>query len=113
MEHPWTEVTYRRPKTASSRTVIVKFQDGTDVSKLPTAYVSAAVTNAAGLSSTEKMDTYVKVRPTQNLIAADTYRPTAQAKLLALQEITMEDGSHPVRTYLAAPGTTSKGSYME
>lgn len=107
MNGTWTTVTYGCPKGAVAETIILKPQDGTNVSHHLPAFTAAAVMHSTRLTKAEKQGTYIKTRIVQGLIAADTCKVSAQSKLLNLTEIELEDGKHPIRTYLAIPGAIS------
>lgn len=109
MENPWTLVSYSRPKGVINATIIAKITDGTDVGSLPQGIMATAIMNAANLNIAERRDTYFKIRTQQNIVVIDTYRKTAQDKLLRVEEVVLEDGPHPANTYLAAPDATCKG----
>lgn len=109
MELDWTLVGERTARYHENVTIIIKFTDGTDLSKLPQDEVGAALLQESSLNNAERKDTYVKIRKMQNVIAVDTYRPTAERKLLAVQSIQLDNKTHPVSSYMASSLADSKG----
>ncbi|KAG0414408.1 hypothetical protein HPB47_008442 [Ixodes persulcatus] len=63
--------------------------------------ISNQIRTTAQLTKQERLDTFIKLRAPQNLIAIDTYRPTAAEKIMALQHIAIQDKLHPLSTYIA------------
>lgn len=109
MGDDWVTVSYRREKDATSSTIIAKLTDGTDLESVPRGLLANAVMNAAGLNSVERRDTYFKPRPRQNLTVIDTYRKSAKDKILAIKQVSLEDGPHPFSAYTATPENSCKG----
>ncbi|KAG0418507.1 hypothetical protein HPB47_004790 [Ixodes persulcatus] len=69
-------------------TIIVKLSDDINLGSLDTHMIGADVVQATGLNTIERKGTCIKVRTIQNLLAIDTYRPSAEAKLIALNYCT-------------------------
>ncbi|KAH7931791.1 hypothetical protein HPB49_025905 [Dermacentor silvarum] len=108
-DQDWQTVRDASKRLEEHITIIVKVTDGTALQELPPDCVGPSVVHAAALTTTEKKDTYVKVRTVQNLIAVDSYRPTAIEKLLRIRQISIMGTQHPVLTYQANGTNTVKG----
>ncbi|KAH7948796.1 hypothetical protein HPB49_002461 [Dermacentor silvarum] len=90
-------------------TATVKVTLGTALQELPPDCVGPSVVHAAGLTTTENKDTYVKVRTEQNLIEVDSYRPTAIEKFIRLRQVSITGTQHPVLTNQTNGTNTVKG----
>ncbi|KAH7941071.1 hypothetical protein HPB49_009761 [Dermacentor silvarum] len=108
-DQDWQTVRDASKRLEEHITIIVKVTDGTALQELPPDCVGPSVVHAAALTTTEKKDTYVKVRTVQNLIAVDSYRPKAIEKLLRIRQISIMGTQHPVLTYQVNGTNTVKG----
>ncbi|KAH7941317.1 hypothetical protein HPB49_012189 [Dermacentor silvarum] len=108
-DQDWQTVRDASKRLEEHITIIVKVTDGTALQELPPDCVGPSVVHAAALTTTEKKYTYVKVRTVQNLIAVDSYCPTAIEKLLRIRQISIMGTQHPVLTYQANGTNTVKG----
>lgn len=90
-------------------TIIVKLTDGTNIAALSPHEVGARILDTVGLTRAERSDTYLKVRTIQNLIAIDTYRPSAEKKILQLTQVNIAGTTRPARAYLATSQANTKG----
>ncbi|KAM7315802.1 uncharacterized protein ISCGN_005585 [Ixodes scapularis] len=89
------------PRQTTAMTIIMKTTDNFNLSTIPLIVISNQIRTTAQLTKQERLDTYIKLRAPQNLIAIDTYRPTAAEKIMALQHIAIQDKLHPLSTYIA------------
>ncbi|KAH9374027.1 hypothetical protein HPB48_005296 [Haemaphysalis longicornis] len=106
--HPWQFPT-TAPRQATSTTVVLKFLDNTNLSALNFAHLCHAILQTAGLTKLERNDTFIKLRASQNLLAIDTYRPTAVQKIVSMQEVLTNSKCHGVRSYVANDPSNARG----
>ncbi|KAG0440750.1 hypothetical protein HPB47_016191 [Ixodes persulcatus] len=99
--NPWITVLPRHFKNRSYDTVIIKITDGLNLKESSHQKIGQAITLAAQFTPGERLETFFKVREGPNLIAADTYRPSAKSKLLRLTSINIDGVNRPTSTYLA------------
>ncbi|KAM7290289.1 hypothetical protein ISCGN_026934 [Ixodes scapularis] len=99
--NPWITVLPRHFKNRSYDTVIIKITDGLNLKETSHQKIGQAIMLAAQFTAGERLETFFKVREGPNLIAADTYRPSAKSKLLRLTSINIDSVSRPTSTYLA------------
>ncbi|KAG0410943.1 hypothetical protein HPB47_011946 [Ixodes persulcatus] len=88
-------------------TIIVKLSDNINLGSVDTH--GADVLHAAGLNTIELKDTYIKVRTIQNLLAIDTYRPSAESKLFALKTVHIRRKQREIRTYKVNDPANARG----
>lgn len=62
-----------------------------------------------GFNKLEKSDIFINLRVSQNLLAIDTYRPTAEWKITAMQEVTLNGKCRGVRSYVANEPSNDRG----
>ncbi|KAH7973935.1 hypothetical protein HPB49_007310 [Dermacentor silvarum] len=108
-DQDWQTVRDASRRLEEHITIIVKVTDGTAFQELLPDCFGPSVVHAVALTTTEKKDTYVKVRTVQSLIAVDSYRPTAIEKLLRIRQVSIMGTQHPVLTYQANGTYTVKG----
>ncbi|KAG0442810.1 hypothetical protein HPB47_015600 [Ixodes persulcatus] len=106
--HEWQTVG-TAPRQPHTTTIIVKLSDNINLGSVDTHMLGADVLHAAGLNTIERKDTYIKVRTIQNLLAIDTYRPSAETKLLALKTVHIQGKQHEIRTYKANDPANARG----
>ncbi|KAG0425857.1 hypothetical protein HPB47_027012 [Ixodes persulcatus] len=99
--NPWITVLPRHFKNRSYDTVIIKITDGLNLKETSHQKIGQAITLAAQFTPGERLETFFKVREGPNLIAADTYRPSAKSKLLRLTSINVDGINRATSTYLA------------
>lgn len=109
MDTEWRPASGQATRYTNYVTIIVKFTDGLNQATLPHHEIGDQIIEATSLTSNEHSDTYIKVRDIQNLVAIDTYRPTVERKLQQLQQVSLADAAHPVRTYLAVCAANARG----
>ncbi|KAG0418360.1 hypothetical protein HPB47_004932 [Ixodes persulcatus] len=83
--------------------------DGISLSELQPTHLTDAITAAAHLTPSEAKETYFKIRDVQNVLIADTYRPSAQEKLLQTTKLTIANRDYAVTSYPSAPTNSCKG----
>lgn len=105
----WTTVYSSTKPTEQHYTVILKPQNGFDLTSVRPSTLTEAVMQAANLTPTEIRETILKLRPTQNLAVIDTFRPSAQEKLVQLQTLRLQQENQPVSCYSPAPAHSCKG----
>ncbi|KAH9369610.1 hypothetical protein HPB48_010669 [Haemaphysalis longicornis] len=89
------------PRQAPSTTMVLKFLDNTNLCTLNFAHLCHALLQTAGLTKLKRNNTFIKLPASQNLLAIDTYRPTAVQKITSLQEVLINGKCHGVRSCLA------------
>ncbi|KAG0444329.1 hypothetical protein HPB47_013919 [Ixodes persulcatus] len=107
---PWTTVRYSTKPTKSHLTIVIKLTDGISLSELQSTHLTDAITAAAHLTPSEAKETYFKIRDVQNVLIADTYRPSAQEKLLQTTKLTIANRDYAVTSYPSAPTTPARAS---
>ncbi|XP_042142910.1 uncharacterized protein LOC121833572 [Ixodes scapularis] len=95
--------------TSSHLTIVIKLTDGVSLSELQSTHLTDAVTAATHLTPSEAKETYFKIRDVQNVLIADTYRPSAQEKLLQTTKLTIANRDYAVTSYPSAPTNSCKG----
>ncbi|KAH9376399.1 hypothetical protein HPB48_001326 [Haemaphysalis longicornis] len=106
---PWITPSKSKPSRPPPETIIFKPLDGLNLSETTTTQVGLAITSATDLTAEENSQTYIKIRPQQNLLAVDNSCPTAVRKLLEITEISFGGRKHAVQTYLATRADQVKG----
>ncbi|KAG0432791.1 hypothetical protein HPB47_020508 [Ixodes persulcatus] len=106
--HEWQTVG-TAPRQPHTTTIIVKLSDDINLGSVDTHMLGADVLHAAGLNTIERKDTHIKVRTIQNLLAIDTYRPSAETKLLALKTVHIQGKQHEIRRYKANDPANARG----
>ncbi|KAG0433315.1 hypothetical protein HPB47_020032 [Ixodes persulcatus] len=109
---PWTTVRYSTKPTKSHLTIVIKLTEVgrlKSLSELQSAHLTDAVTAAARLTPSEAKETYFKIRDVQNVLIADTYRPSAQEKLVQTTKLTIANRDYAVTSYPSAPTNSCKG----
>ncbi|KAG0445119.1 hypothetical protein HPB47_020532 [Ixodes persulcatus] len=97
------------PRSAQAATIIIRFGSAIHLEKIDAHDLGAAILEAARLTPKEIGDTYVKVRSLQNLIAIDTYRTSAESKILALSSLTYQNVKLDVKSYKANNPNNARG----
>lgn len=72
-------------------------------------HVSAAITAAAGLTTTESRDVTTQVRQLQNLVVAESRRESATQKLAALKTLQFGGEQHEITAYVAHEPDNARG----
>ncbi|XP_040069922.1 uncharacterized protein LOC120842810 [Ixodes scapularis] len=108
-EQVWKVVGAPNQGLEENITVIITLTDGADLSKLPPDAIERSLVQAAALTTTEKRDTYVKVRAVPNRITIDTYRTHAGEIFLRLRQILVLNKQHPILAYKTSGNNTVKG----
>ncbi|KAG0426217.1 hypothetical protein HPB47_026663 [Ixodes persulcatus] len=98
---PLDQVDPTLAEPANYDTVVIKITDGLNLKETSHPKIGQAITLAAQFTPGERLETFFKVRDGPNLIAVDTYRPSAKSKLLRLTSINIDGVSKPTSTYLA------------
>ncbi|KAG0422686.1 hypothetical protein HPB47_001511 [Ixodes persulcatus] len=106
--HEWQTVG-TAPRQPHTTAITVKLSENINLGSVDTHMLGADVLHAAGLNTIERKDTYIKVRTIQNLLAIDTYRPSAETKLLALKTVHIQGKQHEIRTYKANDPANARG----
>ncbi|KAG0412466.1 hypothetical protein HPB47_010386 [Ixodes persulcatus] len=106
---PWTTARYSTKPTKHHLTIVIKLTDGVSLSALQSTHLTDAVTAAAHLTPSEAKETYFKIRDRQNVLIADTYRPSAQEKLVQTTKLTIANRDYAVTSYPSAPTNSCKG----
>ncbi|KAG0417916.1 hypothetical protein HPB47_005266 [Ixodes persulcatus] len=107
---PWTTVRYSTKPTKSHLTIVIKLTNGVSLLALQSTHLTDAITAAAHLTPSEAKETYFKIRVVQNVLIADTYRPSAQERLLQTTKLTIANRDYAVTSYPSAPPTPARAS---
>ncbi|KAM7296917.1 hypothetical protein ISCGN_022072 [Ixodes scapularis] len=106
---PWKSAPSAQKRLNQYQTVIIKPQTGIDLRQVPQTELGLAVITTAKLTTAERGETYIKVRNQQNLIAVDTYKPSARDKILLIESLPIQGRDHATRTYLAMNRDHARG----
>ncbi|KAM7284950.1 uncharacterized protein ISCGN_031948 [Ixodes scapularis] len=106
---PWKSAPSAQKRLNQYETVIIKPQTGIDLRQVPQTELGLAVITTAKLTTAERGETYIKVRNQQNLIAVDTYKPSARDKILLIESLPIQGRDHATRTYLAMNRDHARG----
>lgn len=106
---PWKSAPSAQKRLNQYETVIIKPQTGIDLRQVPQTELGLAVITTAKLTTAERGETYIKVRNQQNLIAVDTYKPSARDKILLIESLPIQGRDHATRTYLAMNKDHARG----
>ncbi|CAN7942976.1 unnamed protein product, partial [Ixodes pacificus] len=105
---PWTTVRYSTKPTKSHLTIVIKLTDVVSLSELQSTHLTDAVTAAAHLTPSEAKETYFKIRDVENVLIADTHRPSAEEKLLQTTKLSIANRDCAVTSYPSAPTNSCK-----
>ncbi|KAG0421980.1 hypothetical protein HPB47_002166 [Ixodes persulcatus] len=97
------------PKQPRSTTIIMKLANHVNITTLRFTSLCAAILDGARLTKFEQEDTYIRLRAPQNLLAIDTFRPTAHQKLLQLTNVTIDGESLETNSYVANDPLNARG----
>ncbi|KAG0432773.1 hypothetical protein HPB47_020531 [Ixodes persulcatus] len=87
----------------------MKLANHVNITTLRFTSLCAAILNGARLTKLEQEDTYIRLRAPQNLLAIDTFRPTAHQKLLQLTNVTIDGESLETNSYVANDPLNARG----
>ncbi|CAN8018148.1 unnamed protein product [Ixodes persulcatus] len=76
---------------------------------LDSQLLGATVLAATRLTPIDRKDTYIKIHSVRNLLAIDTYRPSAIPKILSLTTLHFQGKSHATTSYTANDPSNARG----
>lgn len=94
---------------AKPKIVILRLGTKINLREAMPYHVSAAITAAAGLTTTESRDVTTQVRQLQNLVVAESRRESATQKLAALKTLQFGGEQHEITAYVAHEPDNARG----